>query len=113
MKGLGPGSLTLDVDIPDKIGPALRFVAINLAWILPLIAIERATDDHPRTAVALAGLFVLDLIVAVYWERLLPQTWRYRREQKLHYLHNVDSELGSAVRDMAWHSAWGKWYAAQ
>jgi hypothetical protein len=29
------------------------------------------------------------------------------------YLHGEDAELGPAIRDMAWMSAWGKWYAAQ
>jgi hypothetical protein len=29
------------------------------------------------------------------------------------YLRYRDSELGSAVRNMAWDSAWGRWYSAQ
>jgi hypothetical protein len=29
------------------------------------------------------------------------------------YLHDEDSELGSAIRDMATYSAWAKWFASQ
>ena len=112
-QGFGPGRLTLDIDIPDKIIPAIRLISINLVWILPLIAIERATEGHPRTAIALAALLMLDIPIAVYWDRLLPRGWRRKTPPSLAYLHYVDSELGSAIRDMAWHSAWGKWYAAQ
>lgn len=31
----------------------------------------------------------------------------------LGYLSSEDAELGPAVRDMAWRSAWGKWFASQ
>jgi hypothetical protein len=31
----------------------------------------------------------------------------------LGYLQNEDSELGGAIRDMAWRSAWGKWFTSQ
>jgi len=104
----------LDTDIPDKILPTLRLLAINLVWILPLIAIERATEGHTRIAIFLVALLVLDIPIAVYWDRLIQGPWRRRREEKLHYLDMyVDSELGSAIRDMALRSAWGKWFAAQ
>jgi hypothetical protein len=39
-----------------------------------------------------------------------------RRESKpytLEYLRHNDSELGAAIRDMVWRSAWGKWFMAQ
>ena len=29
------------------------------------------------------------------------------------YLFSTDEELGSAIKTMAWHSAWGKWFSAQ
>jgi hypothetical protein len=31
----------------------------------------------------------------------------------LRYLSNAESDLGTVVRGVAWHSAWGKWYSAQ
>jgi hypothetical protein len=31
----------------------------------------------------------------------------------LGYLRDEDTELGAAIRDMVWGSAWGKWFAAQ
>jgi len=52
--------------------------------------------------------------LAVYWDRLIPSRWRSRpASDDLTYLRDEDAELGGAVRDMAWHSAWGKWFAAQ
>jgi hypothetical protein len=51
---------------------------------------------------------------------ILPSVWRWIRtprtaskQQKLEYVRSRDSELGSAIQDMARMSAWGKWYAAQ
>lgn len=49
-----------------------------------------------------------------------PAIWKWLRRGKsatglasLDYLRDEDAELGSAVRDMVWCSAWGKWFAAQ
>src|SRR5262249_28773025 len=36
-----------------------------------------------------------------------------RESNALEYLRDKDSELGPAIRDMVWRSAWGKWYMAQ
>jgi hypothetical protein len=32
---------------------------------------------------------------------------------RLQYLRNADSELGEAIRFMAWRSAWAKWFASE
>jgi hypothetical protein len=39
--------------------------------------------------------------------------WSRSRSQPEPYLSDVDSELGSAIRDMATYSAWAKWFASQ
>lgn len=64
----GPPGVSMDVEIPDKMMPALRLVFINLAWILPLTAVERAADGHPRTAIILGVLTLVDLVIAVKWK---------------------------------------------
>jgi hypothetical protein len=70
----GPGSLILDTGIPEKILPAIRLIPINLVWILPLIAIERATDGHLKTAIVLFVSLFIDIPIAVYWDRLIGRS---------------------------------------
>jgi hypothetical protein len=60
----------MDVDFPDKFLPAIRIVVINLVWILPLIAIERAADGHPVTAVVLGIPTFAAVVIAVKWAQL-------------------------------------------
>jgi hypothetical protein len=54
-----------------------------------------------------AGCFLSWLFVR--WRTIAGE----RRRRADSYLSDLDSELGSAIRQMVWRSAWAKWYAAQ
>jgi len=97
----------------DTIGGGLRNWLGALGFIVPLIGAEIIREGGPKWVGAiliLAGL-------PIYWS---PAIWKWLRRGKpatepapLAYLHVEDAELGSAIRDMVWRSAWGKWFAAQ
>jgi len=104
-------------EIPNRIGHAIRVTVfwISLPFIGLLLAGDRYFADH-GSALQVAGCLavgLLSILVAVYWERLLPRRWRPKAQPALSYLSNEDSELGGAIRDMAWRSAWGKWFTSQ
>jgi hypothetical protein len=104
-------------EIPNKIGHAIRVAVfwIALPFIGLLLAGDRYFADNGTSAQVAACLAVaiLSILIAVYWERLLPGRWRPKAEPALGYLRDEDAELGGAIRDMVWCSAWGKWYTAQ
>jgi hypothetical protein len=104
-------------EIPKKINHAIRSAVfwIALPSIGLLLAGERFfAEDGTRTQVAAClAVAILSIPIAVYWERLLPKRFRPQDDQSLGYLRNEDTELGGAIRDMVWCSAWGKWYTAQ
>ena len=59
---------------------------------------------------------VLDLLVNAEKAEVRKKLRRARQPANpppLSYLHNEDEELGSAIRNNVWRSAWGKWYTAQ
>lgn len=65
-------------------------------------------------------LFILAAIAAWFaekygelrlWERMRGRFRRHKSENQ--YLSSTDTDLGSAIKMMAWVSAWGKWYSAQ
>jgi hypothetical protein len=60
----------MDVEFPDRFLPAIRIVVINLVWILPLIALERAADGYDEVAAIFGLLWLADLVIAVTWGRL-------------------------------------------
>ena len=97
----------------DTIGGGLRNWLGALGFIVPLIGAEIIREGGPNWVGAI-------LIVAGLPIYLSPAIWKRLRRDKpatepapLGYLHAEDSELGSAISDMAWCSAWGKWFAAQ
>jgi hypothetical protein len=87
-----------------------------LGFIFPLVGVE----EFLRWAFPGSGPVVdAILIVAGLPLYLSPSIWRWIRtpraaskQQKLEYLSNRDSVLGSAIQDMARSSAWGRWDAA-
>jgi hypothetical protein len=105
-------------EIPNQFSHAVRMAVfwISLPFIFLLVGIERIFDpggNRYQVGACFVAAF-LSILVAVYWNRLLPQRWQPAIEPApLDYLHDEDSELGSAIRGMVWRSAWGKWYAAQ
>jgi hypothetical protein len=104
-------------EIPNRLPHAVRVAVfwISLPFIFLLVGIERIFDPG-GTRYQVGGCFVaafLSILVAVYWNRLLPRRWQQVTDHPLAYLHAEDSELGSAICDMVWRSAWGKWFAAQ
>jgi hypothetical protein len=64
---------------------------------------------------AWAIIFVGRLLYWPYCEvRILRRRIRPAADSlSLGYLSNEDSELGAAIRNMAWRSAWARWYASQ
>jgi hypothetical protein len=107
----------MEGEVPSKLSPAVRQGVFygSLPFIFLLIAVDRYFAEHGtrNEVIACIVLAFLSLIVAVYWDRFLPARWRRKSETSLAYLHHEDAGLGSAIRDMAWDSAWGKWYASQ
>jgi hypothetical protein len=103
-----------DSGIPEKVLPAVRLAVfwIGLPFIGLLLGSERISDGKLYESAAWFGCALLSVIIAVYWDKIIPRRFR-DRPQTLEYLRYKDSELGSTIRDMAWVSAWGKWYAAQ
>jgi hypothetical protein len=105
-----------DSGIPEKLLPAVRIAVfwIALPFILLLVGIERIFDSNGTRYQVLAcfvGAF-LSVVLAVYWDRIIPRRFR-AKPQRLEYLRHKDSELGSAIRDMVWFSAWARWFAAR
>jgi hypothetical protein len=102
-----------DVGIPEKLLPAIR---VSVFWIaLPFIGLLLGGEDirsgNYYWAAGWLGCALASILIAVYWDRFLPS--RLRKSTSLQYLRDKDPTLGSAVRDMTWHSAWAKWYSAQ
>jgi membrane protein implicated in regulation of membrane protease activity len=102
-----------DSEIPKKLLPAIRLAVfwISLPFIGLLLGGEDLRSHNYDWAVGWFACALLSILVAVYWDRLLPQ--RLRTPPGLRYLRTKDSELGSAMRDMVVRSAWGRWFAAQ
>jgi hypothetical protein len=104
-------------EIPNRLPHALRVAVfwISLPFIFLLVGVERIFDplgDRYQVGGCFAAAF-LSILVAVYWNRLLPLRWQSATDPPLAYLRDEDSELGPAIRNMAWRSAWSKWYASQ
>jgi hypothetical protein len=108
-------------DAADTFGGGLRNFLGALGFILPLVGVEELVRhfvdvQHPSlpwwiSAILIASGYPIYVSPAI-WNRLRgvrPAT----KPSPLGYLSNEDAELGPAVRDMVWMSAWGKWYAAQ
>jgi hypothetical protein len=107
-------------EIPHKLSHGIRLAVfwIGLPFIGLLVGNERIFDEHGnryQVIACLAGA-LLSIAVAVYWDRLIPRRWRPKPASEpvpLGYLHAEDAELGSAIREMVWCSAWGKWFPSQ
>jgi hypothetical protein len=94
-----------------------------LGFIAPLLGGEElirflVTGGGGHTLPWWASIILIAAGLPIY---LSPAAWKSLRTKlggksdilKLQYLSNKDAELGGAIRDMVWYSAWGKWYAAQ
>ncbi len=108
--------MATDTGIPDRLLPAIRLAVfwIGLPFIGLLLGGERISEGRPYEAAAWLTVAILSIIVAVYWDRVISSVWpRYSHQQELQYLSERDPTLGGAIKAMARHSAWGRWYAAQ
>jgi hypothetical protein len=106
-----------DTGIPDKFLPAIRVAVfwVGLPFILLLVGIERffdANGSRYEITVCFIGA-LLSVVIAVYWNKLIPGRFRKEISQSLKYLTSRDTTLGSAIISMAGQSAWGRWYAVQ
>jgi hypothetical protein len=97
----------------DTIGGGLRNWLGALGFIVPLIEAEIIREGGPKWI----GAILIVAGLPIYWS---PAIWKWLRGVKpaiepapLAYLHDEDSELSGAIRDMAWRSVWSKWYASQ
>jgi hypothetical protein len=107
-------------DASDTIGGGSRNYLGALGFILPLVGVEELVrhfvdTQHP----SLPWWVSLILIAAGYPIYISPAIWKRLRRSKspeareLEYLRHKDSELGTAIIEMTWLAAWGKWYAAR
>jgi hypothetical protein len=100
----------------DTISGGIRNFLGALGFISALIGAEVLRESGPNWV----GVTLIAAGLPIY---LSPVAWKAARrwikyekaaaQSPLEYLHNKDSELGSAIRDMGWRSAWARWYAAQ
>ncbi len=97
----------------DTIGGGLRNWLGALGFIVPLIGAEIIREGGPKWV----GAILIVAGLPIYWS---PAIWKWLRRGKsstdpapLAYLDNEDSELGGAILDMVWRSAWAKCFAAQ
>jgi hypothetical protein len=101
-----------DADIPKSIPHGIRVLVFTGA--IPFIGLLEAFDRYfARSMFEAAGCVAISLasiVVATYWERLLPRKWRPLVIQR--YVPN-NAELSDAIRRMSLQSAWGRWWAAQ
>jgi hypothetical protein len=96
-----------------------RFVLAILAALAVLLAITNPMGFSGTARVIGVIVIVILAAVAAYfaerhgelrWERV-RRLWRRTRDDR--YLSSTDTDLGSAIKMMAWASAWGKWFSAQ
>jgi hypothetical protein len=106
-------------DASDTFGGGFRNYLGAIGFIAPLIGGEELVRLY-LTGSGLPWWFSAALIVSGFPVYVAPAVWKRLRRMRpaaepvpLQYLSHEDDELGSAVRMMAWRSAWGRWYAAQ
>ena len=91
-----------------------------LGFILPLVGVEEIIRGYAGGQIY-PGWPWIDVVMIVlglplHWA---PAIWGLINQKSqtgtdgLQYLSRNDCDLGSAIRDMAWHSADGRWFAAQ
>jgi hypothetical protein len=103
----------VDTEIPNRLFPAVRAVLWGVAvFVGLLLAAERFFEGHYGQALTSFCIGAASFVIAVYWERLIPTRWQ-ERPQQLEYLSNRDTDLSSAIISAGWHSAYGRWFAAQ
>ena len=103
-----------DSEVPDRLVPAIRaFIWVALPFIFFLVSVEQFVERNYFLALVLLGLAFASVLVTVNWEKIFGWHLQSDAKPELTYLRNEDSQLGPAIRDMAWYSSWGKWYAAQ
>ncbi|GEM_PF-2059320 len=99
--------------IPTGLGFAIR---IAIFWgAIPFVGILLGWEDLRKGeygwGIGQFCIAFLSIALSVYWE-LFSQK-RAAKYQKLKYLSGESTDLGSAIKMMAWYSAEGKWFAAQ
>lgn len=107
-------------DASDTFSGGFFNFLVTLGFILPLLGGEEIIRSLVTTGPTLPLWFDLTLIAAGLPLHQAKAIWKRLRGGKsqiealpLQYLSNESAGLGPAIRDMAWLSAWGRWYAAQ
>jgi hypothetical protein len=77
------------------------------------VSVEQFVERKYITALILLALCIASLVAAVNWPKSFGHPAPSETKSNLAYLSHEDSQLGPAIRDMAWYSSWGKWFAAQ
>jgi hypothetical protein len=100
--------------VPDRLLPAMRVGVFwaSLPFIGLLLSAERISDGKYLEAAAWFCGAIASIVAGVYLDRLIPRRFQ-AKPKNLEYLSSEDSELGTAIRNMVWRSAWAKWYASQ
>lgn len=64
--------------LPERFWPTVRWVFNNLAWIVPLVSIERFADGDIRAGIILALTSIPTILIASNWRWImrLPRRWR-------------------------------------
>lgn len=101
--------MAADSGMPDRLSAAIRLGVfwISLPFIFLLVGVDRFFDNHLFQAATCWVLSVLSIVVAFYWEKLIPgrfrpafvsDTQRYMTAYEvIHYLAD-DSKRGHQVR---------------
>jgi hypothetical protein len=107
----------------DKTGIGLGILGIGVAAVTMTIPLLYPSASHRIWLYALAfGVFLIlssgVYLTYLHWDSvtgLLRSVRGHFRHptRKDRYLSSTDEELGPAIMQMAWASAWGKWFSAQ
>ena len=109
--------MAADSGIPDKFSVAIRLGVfwISLPFIFFLVAVERAIENHIYQTATCSIFGVLSIVIAFYWEKLIPPRLRSKMEspennsealrfmtayEVVHYMAD-ESRWGETVRNYA------------
>lgn len=75
-----------DSPLPNNLSAAFRLLVGNLIWILPMLALENATQEHWGWVEILAGAWIIDVFLAVKWGVLSSLVQKGRRALTMNWV---------------------------